>query len=196
MVMNLRFDLTSLRERLVVQPPLRSLVKDLAVASVAIVINPEDRGGSVLLIRRTERTGDPWSGQISFPGGHKSPTDQSLLQTAIRETEEEVGVELVQHELLGALPIVLTRSRGVQVAPFVFALEFMATVRANREVAESFWVPLAELVQLEPITRTVHVEEGNLEVSSYDYQGRIIWGLTFRIINLLLDRKIEDKRLV
>jgi len=194
--MSLRFDLTSLRGRLLAQPPLQSLEKDLAVASVAIVINPEYRGGSVLLIRRTERSGDPWSGQISFPGGHKSPADQGLLQTAIREAEEEVGVELVQHELLGALPIVLTRSRRVQVAPFVFALEFMVTVRVNREVAESFWVPLVELAELEPVRRTVHVEEGNLEVSSYDFHGRIIWGLTFRIINLLLDRKIEDKSLL
>jgi len=194
--MSLRFDLTSLRGRLLAQPPLQSLEKDLAVASVAIVINPEYRGGSVLLIRRTERSGDPWSGQISFPGGHKSPADQGLLQTAIREAEEEVGVELVRHELLGALPIVLTRSRRVQVAPFVFALEFMVTVRVNREVAESFWVPLVELAELEPVRRTVHVEEGNLEVSSYDFHGRIIWGLTFRIINLLLDRKIEDKSLL
>jgi len=82
------------------------------------------------------------------------------------------------------------------VAPFVFALEFMVTVRVNREVAESFWVPLVELAELEPVRRTVHVEEGNLEVSSYDFHGRIIWGLTFRIINLLLDRKIEDKSLL
>ena len=195
-MMSLRFDLTSLRERFLAQPPLQLLEDDLAVASVAIVINPEDRGGSVLLIRRTERSGDPWSGQISFPGGHKSPADQGLLQTAIREAEEEVGVELVQHELLGALPIVLTRSRRVQVAPFVFALQFMVTVAVNREVAESFWIPLVELAELEPVKRKVHVEEGILEVSSYDYQGRIIWGLTFRIINLLLNRKIEDNSLI
>jgi 8-oxo-dGTP pyrophosphatase MutT (NUDIX family) len=194
--MSLGFDLTSLRERLLAQPPLQSLEKDLAVASVAIVINPEDRCGSILLIRRTERSGDPWSGQISFPGGHKSPADQSLLQTAIREAEEEVGVELLQHELLGALPLVLTRSRRVQVAPFVFALEFMVTVRVNREVAESFWIPLVDLAHLEPLRRTVRVEEGDLEVSSYGYQGHIIWGLTFRIINLLLGRKVEDKSLI
>jgi hypothetical protein len=51
----------------------------------------------------------------------------------------------------------------------------------NREVADSFWVPLRE----------VHVDEGRLEVDSYDYQGRVIWGLTYRILNLLLDRKTE-----
>jgi hypothetical protein len=82
--------------------------------------------------------------------------------------------------------------RRVQVAPFVFALTFTVTVRTNREVAESFWVPLAELKRLEARGRTVHVEEENLQVSSYDYRGRIIWGLTFRILNLLLERRVEE----
>ena len=190
--MSERFDLTSLRSRLRPQPTLQPQ-ENLALAAVAIVINPDDRGGTVLLITRTERSGDPWSGQIGFPGGHKSPSDEGLLQTAIRETEEEVGIELVQHELLGALPIVTTRSRRVQVAPFAFALEFPVTLRTNQEVAESFWIPLAELARLEPKPRLVHVDEGNLDVPSYDYQGRIIWGLTFRILNLLLDRKFDDE---
>jgi len=185
-----RFDLSSLRGRLRPQPPLQTQ-ENLALAAVAIVINPDDRGGAILLIRRTERSGDPWSGQIGFPGGHKSPGDEGLLQTAIREAEEEVGIELVQHELLGALPLVTTRSRRVQVAPFAFALEFPVTLRANREVAESFWVPLVELARLEVRARAVHADEGTFEVPSYDYNGRIIWGLTFRIINLLLGRESD-----
>ena len=185
-----RFDLSSLRGRLRPQPPLQTQ-ENLALAAVAIVINPDDRGGAILLIRRTERSGDPWSGQIGFPGGHKSPGDEGLLQTAIREAEEEVGIELVQHELLGALPLVTTRSRRVQVAPFAFALEFPVTLRANREVAESFWVPLVELARLEVKARAVHADEGTFEVPSYDYNGRIIWGLTFRIINLLLGRESD-----
>jgi len=189
--MSERFDLTFLRKRLLPQIPLQTQ-QDLALASVAVVINPDDRGGSVLLIRRTERADDPWSGQVGFPGGHNSPNDQSFLQTAIREAEEEVGIELVQHELLGALPIVTTRSRRVQVAPFVFALEFPVTLRTNREVAESFWVPLSELTRLEPKRREVRVEEGSLFVPSYEYGGRVIWGLTFRIINLLLGRRVDD----
>jgi hypothetical protein len=61
----------------------------------------------------------------------------------------------------------------------------------NREVADSFWVPLSELVRLESTKREVHVDEGTLEVDAYDYQGRVIWGLTYRILNLLLDRKTE-----
>jgi 8-oxo-dGTP pyrophosphatase MutT (NUDIX family) len=189
--MNELFDLASLRSRLLPQMTFHPQ-QSIALASVAVIINPDDRGGAVLLIRRIERSGDPWSGQISFPGGHKSPGDQELLKTAIREAEEEVGIELNQHELLGALPLDTTRSRSVQVAPFVFALEFPVTLRTNREVSEGFWVPLNELIRLEPVKREVHVDEGSLEVPSYNYEGRIIWGLTFRILNLLLGREIDD----
>ena len=164
---------------------------ELPVASVAVIINPEDRGASLLLIKRTEREGDPWSGQIGFPGGHKSPGDRDFLQTAIREAKEEVGIELSRHRLLGSLPLVTTRSRRVQVAPFVFALKFMVAVQMNREVAENFWVPLTELGRLEMKRRRVQAEEMDLEVESYDYRGRVIWGLTFRILNLLLGRRSE-----
>jgi 8-oxo-dGTP pyrophosphatase MutT (NUDIX family) len=187
---NERFDLASLRRRLLPHTPSRS-EETVPIASVALIINPEDRGGSVLLIRRTERSGDPWSGQIGFPGGHKSPYDQGLPQTAIREAEEEVGIELSKHDLLGAMPLVTTRSRRVQVAPFVFALKSPERVRINREVAESFWVPLVELMRLDVKRRRVPVEDGELEVNSFDYQGRIVWGLTFRILNLLLNRDLE-----
>jgi len=187
-----RFNLASIQKRLLTQSPSK-LQEDLPVASVAIIIDSDHQRGSILLIKRMERSGDPWSGQISFPGGHKSATDLELLHTAIREAEEEVGIKLSQEELLGPLPFVTTRSRRVQVVPFVFQLKSPATVRKNREVAESFWVPLNELTRLEVRKREVHVDEGNLDVNCYDYNGRIIWGLTFRILNILLDRKVEDE---
>ena len=189
--MSKRFDLTSLSRGLLPEAPAPS-EGPLPVASVAVIINPEDRGGSVLLITRTERNGDPWSGQIGFPGGHKSSKDQGLLHTAIREAKEEVGIELARHAMLGAMPFVTTRSRRVQVAPFVFTLKSIVTVRPNREVAESFWVSLIDLIHLDVKKRKVHVDEGDLEVNSFDYDGRIIWGLTFRILNLLLNRTSED----
>jgi len=187
-----RYDLTQIRNRLISRPPSK-LQEDLPVASVAIIINPNDRGGSVLLIRRTERSSDPWSGQIGFPGGHKSPDDQSFLQTSIRETKEEVGVRLKESQLLGSLPMVTTLSRRVQVAPFVFELESAVEVRANREVAESFWVPLLTLSQLQVKEHNVRLEDRNMRVDSFDYEGRIIWGLTFRILNLMLGRRLSDE---
>jgi len=187
-----RFDLGILQNRLLHGAP-SNLQPDLPIASVAVIINAEDRGGSVLLIKRTERGGDPWSGQIGFPGGHRSLADSSFLHTALRESDEEVGIELSERELLGSLPFVTTRSRRVQVAPFIFQLNSSVPVRMNREVAESFWVPLNELARLEIERREVAVEEGKLEVDCYDYGGRVIWGLTFRILNILLGRRAGDE---
>jgi 8-oxo-dGTP pyrophosphatase MutT (NUDIX family) len=158
------------------------------VAAVAIIVDPNREGGSILLIRREERQGDPWSGQIAFPGGHRSPSDQTLLQTAVRETMEEVGIHLSEHTLLGALPALYSRTRRVLVAPFVFQLNNDAKVQLNQEVAESFWAPLNELSNIPTTASHVQVGQGELQEDSYVYDGRVIWGLTFRIINVLLDR--------
>jgi len=145
------------------------------------------------MIKRTEREGDPWSGQMAFPGGHKAPGDQTFLETAVREAQEEVGIRLREHELLGVLPLVSARSRRVSVAPFVFQLKRDVLVRSNEEVAESFWVPLSRLERIEVSKTEVKVEEGNLNVDSYIYNGHAIWGLTFRIINILLGREIWSR---
>ena len=65
-------------------------------AAVAVIIDPFRLGNSLLLIRRRERSGDPWSGQIAFPGGHKATYDRTFLETSIREANEEVGILLLQ----------------------------------------------------------------------------------------------------
>jgi 8-oxo-dGTP pyrophosphatase MutT (NUDIX family) len=158
------------------------------VAAVAIVIDSNRDGGSVLLIRRREREGDPWSGQIAFPGGHKSTNDETLLRTAIREGKEEVGIDLHEHELLGVLPQMYSRTRRIPVSPFVFQLKKDVAIRLNDEVAESFWVPLNELLRISSTTSQVQVEQGKLSVNSYIYDEHVIWGLTFRIINILLNK--------
>jgi 8-oxo-dGTP pyrophosphatase MutT (NUDIX family) len=161
-------------------------------AAVAIIINPKDRGGSILLIKRTERVGDPWSGQIAFPGGHRAPNDRNFLETAIREAHEEVGIDLREHELLGQLPLVYARTRGVEVAPFVFQLKTDVIVKSNEEVAEKFWIPLSTLGISEVDKTEVKTDEGKLNVEAYIYGRNTVWGLTFRIINILLDRKEKN----
>jgi 8-oxo-dGTP pyrophosphatase MutT (NUDIX family) len=187
-----QFNLSSLRNRLVPQNSVRRPEEEPVVAAVAIIINPNDQGGSVLFIKRTERKGDPWSGQIAFPGGRKSPVDKGLAETAVRETREEVGIELTGHELLGHLPIVTTRSRRMRVLPFVFQLKSIVNIRVNEEVADAFWVPLGDLEGLEAESREVRVDQGTLSADSYVVGGRVIWGLTFRIINLLLNRETQS----
>jgi 8-oxo-dGTP pyrophosphatase MutT (NUDIX family) len=159
------------------------------VAAVAVIINPKDRGGSVLLIKRRERLGDPWSGQIAFPGGHKASGDRDYFETAIREVGEEVGIDLREHVLLGHLPRVRAHTQRIQVVPYVFELKTSAMVRLNEEVSEGFWAPLDSLEKIKSTRTEVEVEGGKLRVDAYLYDGHVIWGLTFRIINTLLDRR-------
>lgn len=159
------------------------------VSAVAIIIAPNREGASILLIKRRDRQGDPWSGQIAFPGGHKSAEDQTLLQTAIREASEEVGINLREHELLGILPVVYSHTRRMPVLPFVFRLRTDSQVRLNDEVSESFWARLHELASISSTTSEVEVEQGRLRVDSYVYYEHVIWGLTFRIINILLNKQ-------
>lgn len=185
------FDIQSLIQRL---QPESSVVEseNEPIAAVAIIIDPNREGGSILLIRREEREGDPWSGQIAFPGGHRESSDQTLLQTAVREALEEVGIDLSEHALLGALPTLYSRTRRVLVAPFVFQLGSDVKVQLNREVAESFWAALNALSNTLATTSHVHVDQGELDVDSYVYGRHVIWGLTFRIINILLNRSMRS----
>jgi 8-oxo-dGTP pyrophosphatase MutT (NUDIX family) len=161
---------------------------DRPVAAVAIIINPKLEGGSLLLIKRAERESDPWSGQIAFPGGHKSSEDGTFLETVCREAYEEVGIRLGEQELLGVLPIVRAHTRQILVAPFVFQLATDVDVRTNEEVAESFWSPLSELKNLNTTTSQVQAEGRALNVDSYIFRDHVIWGLSYRIINILFDK--------
>jgi 8-oxo-dGTP pyrophosphatase MutT (NUDIX family) len=186
------FDLELLKKRLRRTSLVPRLDEAEPVAAVAIIVNPNDSGGSILLIKRTRRVGDPWSGQVAFPGGHKAGEDRDLLATAIREAREEVGIDLRRHELLGRLPVIYSRTRKVPVVPYVFQLKDGVVVQSNEEVAESFWVPLHALNTTNISRIEVSVEEGKLKVDAYIYQRNVIWGLTFRIINVLLNKDQRD----
>lgn len=186
------FDLKSIKTRLMHETSENGLGNDMPVGAVALIIDPSRRGGAILMIRRRERGDDPWSGQIAFPGGHKSLADRDLLETAMREAMEEVGVYLKDHELLGNLPILTARTQRMRVLPVIFQLKSAITIRANAEVTETFWVPLRDLEKFEVGYREVKVKEGSLTVPAYEYEGHVIWGLTFRILNLLLNRDIPE----
>ena len=164
----------------------------LPEAAVALIINPKNQEGSLLLIRRRERQEDPWSGHVAFPGGHRSLRDRDLLETAVREASEEVGINLAEHELLGVLPNMYANTRRILVAPFVFELRSEVTIRTNQEVAESFWIPLVDLSRDPSVKSEVSAQNSRLLVDSYVHGGNVIWGLTFRIINTLLGRQQAD----
>lgn len=159
------------------------------LAAVAVLLAPEPE--SVLLIRRAEREGDPWSGHMGLPGGRLDPQDPDLLATAMRETVEEVGCALSRHSMLGTLDDVWPRSplpRLIVVRPYVFGLSERPPVSLSGEVAEAFWVPLAELRRPEVYRDTVIQLRGEDRVfPAYHLEPGVVWGLTERILTPLLE---------
>jgi 8-oxo-dGTP pyrophosphatase MutT (NUDIX family) len=163
-------------------------------AAVAAVLRLQDTGTEALLIRRTQHELDPWSGHMAFPGGRVHDQDHSLLYTAMRETREEVGLDLdACATLLGTLDpleaIALGKRQGFSVTPFVFLLEGSSNLSLDTsEVAEALWAPLDALARGEHRTsHTYRHGEVKREMPAFDVQGRVVWGLTHRMIVNLLD---------
>ncbi len=158
-----------------------------ADAAVAIV---RARGPQecVLLIRRAEREGDPWSGHWSFPGGRRDPEDPGLLHTALRELAEECGVLLRRQDLEAALPLAVARRRTppfLLVAPFVFAVDApLPAVLDPREAAAAVWVPLDAL--RDPARHRLRPVDGlprQMLFPAFDLDGCPLWGFTYRLIS-------------
>ncbi len=180
--------------------PLRSLKERLAAgrardlpphphrrAAVLIPIFVDGGAPHLLLTKRTE-TVEHHKGQISFPGGGEEPEDTDLMETALRETHEEIGLPPASVEVWGRLDEVETVVSGFAVTPFVGLIPPPIGLRPNpNEIADIVTVPLA--VFLDPANvRTEHMQrDGRLrEVLFYDYPPHVIWGLTAYIINSLV----------
>ena len=159
-------------------------------AAVAVVLSQRDAQLAVLLVRRSEREGDPWSGHMALPGGHAHAADVDLLHTARRETLEEVGLDLTRAELLGGLhDLSPMRSSEIAVRPFVFWLAEPGALQLSQEIAEALWVPLADFAQPAlRMTREVEVRGTRLTVPAYVVDQRVVWGMTLRLLDDFLGR--------
>jgi 8-oxo-dGTP pyrophosphatase MutT (NUDIX family) len=147
----------------------------------------------VLLILRAQREGDPWSGQVAFPGGRRDPGDATLQDTAIRETLEETGIDLSSNGLvLGMLDELRPRTPvlpPIIVTPYVAIAPPEFSLQISDELADAFWVPWSTFADPTITSEsTVNVRGADWKVSSYLVGERIVWGMTERILRQLAER--------
>ncbi len=162
-------------------------------AAVAAILRDGRFGAELFFIVRAQAQGDPWSGHVAFPGGRRELGDASLLTTAVRETREEVGVDLARAELLarlpGVTPLTGTRRRNLVVTPYVFALRENVEVITNYEVAETLWVPVETLLGGAG-KGTYAFERGGqthrVPCLRLDPGQHVLWGMTHGMVETLL----------
>lgn len=150
-------------------------------AATAIVVAPDDTDLlHFSVIKRVQRFGDPWSGQMALPGGKRDPDDATLAVTARRETYEEVGLELA--EPLGGLPPSRRRSAPGTLATYVFTLPHMPALTPEPgEVAAAWWCPVTHLI--DPACQ-IRYRSSGVSRPALGFANEPIWGLTYRTLTM------------
>lgn len=127
---------------------------------------------------------------MALPGGKADPLDASLLDTATRETLEEVGIDLRRSaDYLGPLPVLnrMRQNQRVEIHPFVFALTEAPSFRLNHEVDQTLWVPIDALRDGSRDTTLIHPYRGQqMKFPAWEVEGHKVWGLTYQMLQSLL----------
>jgi 8-oxo-dGTP pyrophosphatase MutT (NUDIX family) len=173
--------------------PARAMERDGVAREAAVALLVRSRSAlELLLIRRAELQGDPWSGHVALPGGRRAPGDDDLLATACREAEEEVGIDLGRAgRFIGALDEIAPSTPllpPIVIAPFVLAVPPDTRARPDaREVQAALWVPVDALRDTSALSEVRVDLPGGGRFPSLVYRDFVIWGLTFRILRQFLE---------
>jgi 8-oxo-dGTP pyrophosphatase MutT (NUDIX family) len=167
------------------QPRLLS-IGSLKHAAVALILREAEAGAEVLFIERARHQGDPWSGDLGFPGGKVEAVDGEPGKAAKRETLEEIGLDLQEADFLGRLDDITGAHLPVAVSCFVYQTEHPGPFTLSDEIADAFWVPL-QLVSDPDRHRmmTVYFHGERLQRPAIDLRGpggTVLWGITYRLI--------------
>ena len=162
---------------------LRPSPDESAQAAVAILVRPTHDDLEFFLVKRAEVPGDPWSGDMAFPGGKKTPGDRSLLDTTVREVREETGIDLNGFRAAGFMePLLSSVRRTLCVQPVIYRLDEVPEVHLNYELTKYMWVPLTTLRG----SRAQAVVKG-WEEPVFRVGCDVVWGLTYRMLEKILE---------
>jgi 8-oxo-dGTP pyrophosphatase MutT (NUDIX family) len=184
-------DLPLIRTRIEAHAPTLALPAEEArmLAAVALVFHQPPGGAPELLfIERARREGDPWSGQMAFPGGRRDSQDLDIAATASRETFEEVGVQLGAP--FGRLDD-FSGSRNPRVpplvvSPFAYELRERPCLAPNAEVQSTVWIPVPWILHPDSSYDYPFEREGFAGTfPAIRFERYTVWGLTYRILHNL-----------
>jgi len=186
-------DVARLRERIASHNPAEAEAPGVRRAAVSLILRLGDETGEpeIFFIQRAHYERDPWSGQVAFPGGREEPGDKSPVNTAIRETREETGIDIgVSGEIIGQLDDLrpqTVRLPAIVVRPFVALLGEHPALVLSDEVSAGFWVPLASLRD-ETVWRDTIVTAHGIEFTrrAFHHGEFVVWGMTERILSHFL----------
>ncbi len=154
------------------------------IAAVMIMVY-----GTEPMIIMTERpkTMNHHAGEISFPGGTWKKDDRDLLDTAIRETKEELGIEISRQVVIGQLKPIMTMNSGFMITPFITFLDGIPSLVPNSEIASVLRIPLLEILKTieddrDPTHKSIQ------EMYTFKFQDHLIWGASARMLKQILDR--------
>jgi len=152
--------------------------KKYRLASVLVIIYGDD---PIVVMTEKPKHLKFHAGEISFPGGKFDDGDDDLLETALRETNEEIGITITRDQVIGQLDSVITLNSGFLIFPFVAALEKIPPLSANAEVEKIFHIPLDSFLKTvakdpDPTHNIIQ------EMFTFEYQNQIVWGASARIL--------------
>jgi len=158
-------------------------------AAASIILRDGEHGTELLMMQRAKHDRDPWSGQMSFPGGKIDPDDDTAKAAAIREAYEEVGVELFDEDYIGQLDdlfgLKVDNVFSVHVACFVFKPHRELQLIANEEVADMVWLPISALSNRKNAFDYRHPKDPALSMPAVminESKEQILWGLSLRML--------------
>lgn len=168
-------------------------------AAVALLLSGEEGGRKILFIERATHPGDPWSGNIGFPGGKVETDDRDPRHAAERETMEELALDLSAAGYLGRLSDLDGAHLPVLLSCFVYAVPFGVQPELSDEVKDAFWVSVADLIDLSRHGTHKFTFSGDSFESpciSLPFEDKpVLWGLTYRLVMDFLQRTEGFRRI-